>query len=239
MPSVCLSCFLWFYAADDVVFSCIRKRKSSVLQCRNNNFIIIISRKSDTCTGKLSCLDQQFMRRAVPYTNRKRRHRKENMFGCLNAHKGQIVGHIFSIFVLTAYDQVLEKAVAGKSLCGCCITTFVQVIQFNPDTVEQFLCKFSGQHAFIQIRFIIRIHILVKTSRRNRMPTGFHLKKLLYKPEGLTSLIECSCAFSRNIAAVLSDHEKFRSSLWILTLCCHLLCQSCITLCVFDNSLTA
>ena len=50
------------------------------------------------------------------------------MFGCLNAHKGQIVGHIFSIFVLTAYDQVLEQAVACETFCGGCITYLVQVI---------------------------------------------------------------------------------------------------------------
>ena len=165
MPSVCLTGFLRFYASDDVVFSGIFKSKSSVLQCRDNNFIIIISRKSDTCSGKLSCLDQQFMRRTVPYTDGKRRHREVYMHGCKDTHYGKVVRHIVSVFILSADDQVLEKAVSCKSFCGCCITNFIQVIQFNPDAVEKFLCRFSGDNTFFNISFIIRIHILVKTSR--------------------------------------------------------------------------
>ena len=40
-----------------------------------------------------------------------------HMHGCLNTHKGKIVGHILTVFILAACDQVLEKAVACKTFC--------------------------------------------------------------------------------------------------------------------------
>ena len=61
MPALCLTCLLRFYTADDVIFSGICKRKAAVLQCRNDNLIIVISRKSDSCSCKLCSLDQEFM----------------------------------------------------------------------------------------------------------------------------------------------------------------------------------
>lgn len=76
MPAVCLTGFLRFYASNDVIFPGICKRKSSVLQRRNDNLIIIISRKSDSCSCKLCSFDQEFMWRSVPYSYRKRRCRK-------------------------------------------------------------------------------------------------------------------------------------------------------------------
>ena len=117
MPAVCLTGFLRFYASNDVIFPGICKRKSSVLQRRNDNLIIIISRKSDSCSCKLCSFDQEFMWRSVPYSYRKRRCRKMHMHGCLNTHKGKIVGHILTVFILAACDQVLEKAVACKTFC--------------------------------------------------------------------------------------------------------------------------
>ena len=87
MPAVCLTGFLRFNTSDDVVFSCIFQSEASVLQCRNDNFIIIVSRKSDTGSCKVSCLHQQFMRRTIPYTDRQRRLRQEYLLGRLDAHK--------------------------------------------------------------------------------------------------------------------------------------------------------
>ena len=128
MPTFCLTCFLRFYTADDVILSGICKGKSPVLQCRDDNFIIIISRKSDSCSCKLCGLDQEFMWRSVPYSYRKRRCRKMYMHGRLDTHKGEIIGHILAVFVLATCDQVLEKAVACKTFCRCGITAFIQVV---------------------------------------------------------------------------------------------------------------
>ena len=203
MPSICLAGFLRFYTSDDVVFSGICKSQSSVQKCRDDNFIIIVGRKSDTCSCKLGCLDQQFVRGAIPYTDGKGRHRQVYMHRCKDTHNRKVIGNIISVLVLTTDDQVLEKAVSCKSLCRSCITDFVEVIQFDPDTGKKFLCGFSGDDALVKICLIIRIHILVKTSRGNGMSAGFNLKELLYKPEGLACFIEACCSICRNTAAVL------------------------------------
>ena len=128
MPALCLACFLRLYASNDIVLTGICQGKTSVLQCRDDHFVIIVSRKSDTGSGKLCCLDQKIMGRAIPYTDGKGRCRKMYMHRCFNTHKGKIVCHILAIFVLTTYDQVLEQAVACKALCGGCVTDFIQVI---------------------------------------------------------------------------------------------------------------
>ena len=128
MPSLCLTCFLWLYATDDIILTGICKGKSSVLQCWDDYLVVIISRKSDTRSGKLCCLDQKVMRRTIPYTDGKGRSRKMYMHGCLNTHKGKVIGHIIAIFILTSYDQVLEQTVACEAFCGSSITDFIQVI---------------------------------------------------------------------------------------------------------------
>ena len=165
MPSICLTCLLRLYASDDVIFSGILKSQSSVQKCRDDHLIIIVSRKSDTGSCKFCRLDQKFMRGTVPYTDGKRRHWQMYMHGCKDTHNRKVIGNIISVLVLTTDDQVLEKAVSCKSLCRSCITDFVEVIQFDPDTVKKFLCGFSGDDALVKICLIIRIHILVKTSR--------------------------------------------------------------------------
>ena len=101
----------------------------------------------------------------------------------LDAHEGQVIGHVNALLVLSSGDQVLEQAIACKSFCRCSVTALVQVVQFHPDAVHQFLSKFTCQLAAVQILLIIRIHVLVKSSRRNGVPAGFDLQKLLYKPE--------------------------------------------------------
>ena len=62
------------------------------------------------------------------------------MHGCKDTHNRKVIGNVISVFILSADDQVLEKAVSCKSFCGSRITYLVEVIQFNPDTVEEFLC---------------------------------------------------------------------------------------------------
>ena len=47
------------------------------------------------------------------------------MHGCLNTHKGKIIGHIIAIFILTSYDQVLEQTVSCEAFCGSSITDFI------------------------------------------------------------------------------------------------------------------
>ena len=140
MPSICLTCLLRLYASDDVIFSGILKSQSSVQKCRDDHLIIIVSRKSDTGSCKLCRLDQKFMRGTIPYTDGKRRHWQMYMHGCKDTHNRKVIGNIISIFILSADNQVLEKAVSCKPLCGSRITYLVEVIQFNPDTVEEFLC---------------------------------------------------------------------------------------------------
>ena len=87
------------------------------------------------------------------------------MHGCKDTHNRKVIGNIISVFILSADDQVLEKAVSCKSFCGSRITNLVEIVQFNPDTVKKFLCRFSCDNTLVKICLIIRIHILVKTSR--------------------------------------------------------------------------
>ena len=128
MPAFCLSGLLRFYAADDIVLSGVLHGQSHAHERRYDHFIIIICRKSDTCTSQLRSLQHQRMRGSVPYTDGKGRLGQENMGGSADAHKGQVIGHIQAVLVLTAYDHVLKQAVACKSFCTGCITAFIQII---------------------------------------------------------------------------------------------------------------
>ena len=130
----------------------------------------------------------------------------------LDTHEGQVIGHVNALLVLSTGDQVLEQAVACKSFCGCRVTALVQVVQLHPDAVHQFLSKFPCQPAAVQVLLIIRIHVLVKSSRRNGVPAGFNLQKLLYKPEGLACLMESVSPLLRHIGTILCDLEQFQLS---------------------------
>ena len=70
-----------------------------------------------------------------------------------------------AVCVLTACDKVLEKAVARKTFGRSSIAYLVKVVKFHPNTIHKFLGIFSCKCSVIQILLIIRIHILVKTSR--------------------------------------------------------------------------
>ena len=165
MPAVCFSGLLRLHTSDDIVLSGIFKRKSSVLKSRNDHFVIIIGRKSDSRSGQFRRFDQKLMRASVPYSYRKRRLGQMYMHGCLNTHDRKIICHILSVFVLSACDQILKQTVACKAFCRGGVTAFIQIVQFYPDAVHQLLRKLSGDISVFQILFIVRIHILVKASR--------------------------------------------------------------------------
>ena len=128
MPAFRFSGFLRFHTADDVVSSGIFERQPPAHQRRDDHFVIIVSRQSDTGPCQLRRMDQQILRRTVPYPDGQGRLRQKDMHGTGNTHKGQIVCHILSVFVLSAYDQILEQAVSCKSLSTCCITALIQVV---------------------------------------------------------------------------------------------------------------
>ena len=134
------------------------------------------------------------------------------MHGCFDTHKGQIVGHVHTFLILTAGDQILEQRISGKAFSGSRVTAFVQIVQFDPDTVNVFLSLFTGQFTGFEIRFEIRIHILVKTSRRNRMTAGLCLQKLLYKPERLAGFVKALGRFGWYAGAVFSNLKKLALS---------------------------
>ena len=86
--------------------------------------------------------------------------------------------------------------------------------------------------ARIQILLIVRIHILVKTSRGNRVAGGLGLKKHLHKPEGLAGLVEALSRLCRYPVTVGCNRKKFLLSYGILTTCCLFSCQNCIAACI-------
>ena len=95
-----------------------------------------------------------------------------------NTHKRKIIGHIFAFFILTAYDQVLEQAVSCKALCAAPHHgTLFRSFNF---TQMQSISSWANSRVIMplfHILLIIRIHILVKTSRGNRMSAGLDLKQ--------------------------------------------------------------
>ena len=58
------------------------------------------------------------------------------MHAGFQTHEGQIIGHIQPFLILSACNQILKQAVARKSICTARITAFIQVIEFNPDTIQ-------------------------------------------------------------------------------------------------------
>ena len=91
----------------------------------------------------------------------------------------------------------------------------------------------------IQILLKVRIHILVKTPRGNRVAGRLGLKKHLHKPEGLAGLVEALSRFCRYPVTVGCNRKKFLLSYGILTACCLFSCQNCIAACIMNGNLTA
>ena len=96
-----------------------------------------------------------------------------------------------------------------------------------------------GDLSCIQIFFEIRIHILVKTSRRNGVTGRLCLQKHLYEPEGLAGFIKALCRFCRYTLAVGCDHKKLLLSHRILAGSCLFSGQDRITAGIVDRCFTA
>ena len=154
------------------------------------------------------------------------------MSNCLHTHIGNFVGSVKSVFGLTPYDEVLEYCVSSECLSGDFISCLVNVVQFNPDTIYQFLSELFGNR-FIHSQ--VRIHILVKTSRGNGVAVCLNLKKNLYEPECLASLVEVGCSSFRNTVTVSCDLKQLCFSYRIRTAGCHLSCLCCITMSKVDS----
>ena len=239
MPAVGLRGCLRLYATDDIVVARVRESYASGEKRGNDHLVVVIRGQTDTRSRQLSRADQELVRRTVPYANGERRRGEENVHSRIDAHEGNVVGRIDAVCVLTACDEVLEEAVACKALCGSGVTAFVEVVELDPNAVHQLLREFTGDRLFLQILLEVRIHVLVKTTGRDRVTAGFHLQKHLDKPEGLTSLVEVSRAEFGNAFAVESNATKLSLSFEILTTVRHCVRKLCVALRVGDDRLTA
>lgn len=108
----------------------------------------------------------------------------------LDAHEGEVVGDVVALGVLTAGNEVLEEAVPGEPLGGILVADLVEVVELDPDAVEQLLSGFPRDLPGVEVGLIVRIDVLVEPSGRDRMPGGFRLEEHLYEPEGLARLVE-------------------------------------------------
>ena len=128
MPAVGLAGCLRLDTADDIVIARVFHGQTAVEQRGNDDFVVVVSGKTDTGAGQLSRLDEKFVRGTVPDTDREGRHRQKHMLGCLDAHERQVVCRVHTVGRLTACDQILEQGVTGKALGGCRVTNLVEVI---------------------------------------------------------------------------------------------------------------
>ncbi len=175
MPAFRLSRLLRLHTAYDIIIPGILQAQSSAQQRGNNHLIIIVGRKSDSCPGQCRRLQKQIVGGLIPHPNGKGWLGKKYMGGGRNAHKGQVVGHIHPVLVLTSHDQILKQAVACKALGAGGVPALVQIVQLHPDAVQKLLGKLPGKPPLLQILFIIGVHILIKTAGRNGMTAGFQL----------------------------------------------------------------
>ena len=169
MPSIRFRGNLWLNTANDTIKSCLFKRYAATHHRRNNHLVIIEGRNTHSFTRNLCRLHKKRLRRAVPDANRKRGLRQVDMRGCFEAHIRKVICRITTVSRLTADNQVLEKSIACKALCGSGIAYLIQIIQLHPDAVNQLLRLFLGDFAFLKVATVVRIHILVEATGRNRM----------------------------------------------------------------------
>ena len=239
VPAVGLCRLLRLDASDDVVVTGIRKRQSSALQSGNDHFIIIISGESDSRPSQLCRTNEKFVGGSVPNAHREGGLRKEHVLGGGHRHEGQIVGGVHAVFILSARNEVLEQAVARKALGRCRIATLVEVIELDPYAIHQLLRILATHPTRIQILFIIRIHILVKSSGRDRMSAGLDLQQHLYKPKGLARLAEAFRTVLGNATARRRNVKQLALSRKRNLGLCHGLSQRRIASCISDGCLTA
>ncbi len=128
MPALRLAGLLGLHTADDIVLPGVLQGKPPAEQGGNDHLVIVISRKSYPCAGQIRRLHQQVVGGLVPHPDRKGGLGQEHMFGCRDAHKAQVVGHVHPFLILAAHDQILEQAVASEALRAGGVPAFVQVI---------------------------------------------------------------------------------------------------------------
>ena len=125
VPAVCLARFLRLNTSDDIIVARVLHGKTAGEKGGDDHFVVVISGESDSRAGKLGGFNHKFMRRSVPNANREGGLGKTNVHGRLNAEEGKIVCRVESVLCLTARDEILEKAVAGKTLGGGGVADFV------------------------------------------------------------------------------------------------------------------
>ena len=225
-------------AADDAVAACFLEGNAAIHHSGDDDLVVIECGHAHTLAGNGCCLDEKIVGRFVPYADGKGRLRQTHVALCLHAHEGQLVGDVVAVLILTADDQVLEHAVACKALCTCCVAALVEVIELDPDAVQQLLCGFKRLDTAVDIVLEPRIHVTVKGTGGDGVSAGFQLQNLLYEPECLASLVEASCGLTGYLRARLRDAEQLILA-HALCLCRHVVSQLGISVTVSGDSLRA
>ena len=224
--------------ADDAVAACILEGNAAIHHSGNDDLVVIEGGNAHTLAGNGGCLKQKIVRGLVPYADGKGRLGQAHVALCLHAHEGQLVGHVVAKLVLTANDQILEHTVTCKALCGSGVTHLVEVIELDPDAVQQLLSGFKSFNTLVKVVLEPGIHVTVKGAGRDRVAGGFQLHDLLYEPECLTSLVEASCRLTGNLRASLGNAEQL-----LLAdtgcFCGHVICKLSISVTVSGNSMCA
>ena len=126
----------------------------------------------------------------------------------LHAHVGQIVGGVQAVLVLTAHDEVLEQTVTGKALGGGGVADLVQVVELDPDAVEQLLGGLVGDLACVKVGLEEGVHVLVEAAGGDGVTRGLHLHELLDEPEALACLVEGTGRLGGHAVAGLGNGEQ-------------------------------
>ncbi|MOA48267.1 hypothetical protein D3C78_1709920 [compost metagenome] len=69
--------------------------------------------------------------------------RQTHVCGRFHTHVAQIVSRVATVFGLAATAQVLEYGITGERLGRHFVTGFVNVVEFDPAAVDQFLGEFA------------------------------------------------------------------------------------------------
>ena len=239
VPAFRLTSLLRLDAADNVILARILQGESSAHQRRDNHLVVVIGRQPYAGARQSCRMNQEVVRAVVPYADGQGRLRQLHMQRCGDAHERKVVRNIHPFRVLPADDQVLEQAVSGKTLRARRVAAFIQVIELYPNAVDEFLRKFAGDLAALDILTIIRIHVLVEPAGRNGVPARLDLQQLLHEPEGLARLPEIARSVFGNIVAVICDAEQFRFAPGIRLLRRHFPRQRRISLCIDDRRFAA
>ena len=133
---------------------------------------------------------------------------------------GNFIGCILPVHCLARNGKVNEHLVSQEKLCIRPAPELIKFIAFDEEALNYLQGLFSRDSAFLQIPFIIRIHILVKTPQRDGMPIGFQMDCQQNHVDGLNRLMEGPGRIQRNIPAYILQLKKFPSACLILFLLC-------------------